>query len=652
MSQITLTLPDGATKQIAHGTPGNEVAASIAKSLAKKAVALRIDGELCDLARQLEHDCKIEFITRADPAALELIRHDLAHVLAQATIELYPDSRPTIGPVIDNGFYYDFYCETPFTQDDLARIEKRMREIVDEGIPLVREMWERDAARSYYEKAGEPFKVELIDAIPADEPLSFYRQGPFLDLCRGPHMPTTRHAGKAFKLLSVAGSYWRGDSKREQLQRIYGTAWRSDADLKEHLHRLTEAERRDHRKLGRTMNLFHLQEESAGSVFWHPNGWTLFLALQDYMRARLAEAAYREINTPQLIDRSLWETSGHWAKFRDNMYLVENETGIADYANAPADTGVFGLKPMNCPGHVMVFRQGSKSYRDLPLRLAEFGSCHRCEPSGALHGIMRVRAFTQDDAHIFCTPDQIVSETAAFVRLLDQVYCDLGFPDYTIKYADRPAVRAGSDTAWDNAEQALLDACEQCGVKHEHNAGEGAFYGPKLEFVLTDAIGREWQCGTLQVDFVLPENLDAEYTAADGSRQRPAMLHRAILGSFERFIGILLEHTDGHLPLWLAANQVVVATIVSAADNYATEVIACLREAGLRVKEDLRNEKISYKVREHSTAKVPVICVVGTHEAAQRTVTVRRLGSKETATVSLDALTTALTQEARPPDQR
>lgn len=652
MAHLTLTLPDGKTLRVPRGVPGHEVAAGIAKALAKKAVAMRIGDVLCDLDRALETDCAIEFITRDNDAALELIRHDLAHVMAQAVTELFPTAKPTIGPVIDGGFYYDFHYPASFTEADLARIEKRMRQIVDEGLPLVREDWDRAAARQHFVDAGEHFKVELVDAIPAGQTISFYRQGPFLDLCRGPHMPTTRHAGKAFKLMSVAGSYWRGDARRESLQRIYGTAWRTANDLKDHLHRLAEAARRDHRKLGRAMGLFHLQDETAGSVFWHPHGWTVFRELESYMRARQAAAGYAEIKTPMLVDRSLWERSGHWAKFRENMYLVENEDGIREYAQSPADTRVFGLKPMNCPCHVLVFRQGSKSYRDLPLRLAEFGSCHRCEPSGALHGIMRVRAFTQDDAHIFCTPEQIVSETADFMRLLDQVYSDLGFTQYKIKYADRPAVRAGTDQAWDNAEAALLDACRLGGVEYELNRGEGAFYGPKLEFVLTDAIGREWQCGTLQVDFVLPESLDAEYTGMDGRRQRPAMLHRAILGSFERFLGILIEHTDGHFPLWLAANQVTVTTIVSAADDYARQVTATLRNAGLRARSDLRNEKISYKIREHSAAKVPVICVVGEREARDGTVTLRRLGSRDTTSMKLSPCATMLAREAQPPHKR
>ena len=645
-------MPDGATRTAEKGSTGADLASELSKSIGKKAVAMRVGGVLRDLATPLEDGEEVVILTREDDDALELIRHDLAHVMAQAVTELFPEARPTIGPVIVNGFYYDFHVPEPFIDDDLRKIEKRMRQIVDEDIPLSREVWDHDTARAHYVESGEPFKVELVDAIPADEVVSFYRQGEFLDLCRGPHMPSTRHSGKAFKLMSVAGSYWRGDSSRERLQRIYGTAWRSDKDLKDHLHRLVEAERRDHRRLGRTMGLFHLQDETAGSVFWHPNGWTLYRELQDYMRARQSEAGYQEVNTPVLVGRKIWERSGHWEKFREHMYLVENEEGIRTYAESSEDSAVFGLKPMNCPCHVMVFNQGVKSYRDLPLRMAEFGSCHRCEPRGALHGIMRVRAFTQDDGHIFCTPEQVVSETADFVALLDRVYKDLGFHGYTIKYADRPPVRAGSDSDWDEAEKALLDACEVAGVKHEPNPGEGAFYGPKLEFVLTDAIGREWQCGTLQADFVLPGSLGAEYMDSNGERKTPVMLHRAILGSFERFIGILVEHTDGHLPLWLSSPQVVVANITSAAEGYAKEAAKAMEGVALRTTLDIRNEKINYKVREHSAAKVPVICVVGERERDERTLTLRRLGSRESHTISFDETVSCLEQEALPPHHR
>ena len=652
MSKINVRLPDGNACALAEGSTGADLATALSKSLAKQAVAMKVDGKLVDLALELEDGGEVELLTRKDAAALELIRHDLAHVMAQAVTELYPAAKPTIGPVIADGFYYDFACPEPFTEQDLARIEKRMRQIVDEGIELKRELWERAQAHEHFSAAGEPFKVELVAAIPEGEPISVYRQGDFLDLCRGPHMPSTRHAGKAFKLLSVAGSYWRGDATKARLQRIYGTAWRSEQDLKDYLHRRAEAERRDHRKLGRSMGLFHLQDETAGSIFWHPQGWTLYRELEGYIRARQVENGYAEIRTPQLVSRSLWERSGHWGKFRDNMYLVENDAGIAAYAADPEASSVYGLKPMNCPGHVMVYAASTRSYRDLPLRLAEFGSCHRCEPRGALHGTMRVRAFTQDDAHIFCTAEQVVDETAAFVRMLDQIYRDLGFPDYKIMFADRPAVRVGEDAAWDAAEKALRDACERAGVAYELNPGEGAFYGPKLEFHLTDAIGRSWQCGTFQVDFILPKSLGAEYTDADGQRRNPVMLHRAIIGSFERFIGILIEHTDGHLPLWLASPQVVVATITSAADAFAGEAVAALKAAGLRAEGDLRNEKINYKVREHSAAKVPLLAVVGKDEAASGTVTVRRLGSRASAKQNLASFVAATAAEATAPHLR
>ena len=569
--------------------------------------------------------------------------------MAQAVGELHPEAKPTIGPVIDDGFFYDFHHPPGFSEEDLAQIEARMRELVAAAIPIKREVWEREKARAYFLGRGEPFKAELVDAIPAGEEVSVYRQGDFLDLCRGPHMPTTRHAGLAFKLTAVAGSYWRGDAQGERLQRIYGTAGASEAELKEHLRRIEEAKRRDHRLLGPRMGLFHLQDEAAGSVFWHPAGWTLYRGLESYMRARLAAAGYQEIRTPQLISRTLWEKSGHWAKFRANMYLVENEDGVIDYAKDPAQASVMGLKPMNCPGHVMVFSQGSKSYRDLPLRYAEFGACHRCEPRGALHGIMRVRALTQDDGHIFCELGQIVDETVAFAKLLDVVYRDLGFSDYKVRYADRPALRAGTDAQWDEAEKQLRQACERAGIGYEPNPGEGAFYGPKLEFVLRDAIGREWQCGTLQVDLVLPGSLGASYTDAQGRRQAPVLLHRAILGSFERFIGILLESCDGRLPLWLAAPQVVVATIVSEAEEHARAAAAAFARAGLRVATDLRNEKINYKVREHSAAKVPALAVVGKSERDAGTVTLRRIGSRESSSHSVAEAAAMLGAEARPP---
>ena len=649
MKHLTLTLPDGATRHCQPGTSAAQVATEISVSLGKKAVAVEIDDQLKDLDSVLDANCRLRFVVREDPQALELIRHDLAHIMAQAMQELFPAAQPTIGPVIANGFYYDFFCPETISDDALGQIEKSMRKIVADAIPIRREVWDRAQALEHYRASGEPFKVELVEAIPDGEAISIYRQGDFLDLCRGPHMPSTRHAGTAFKLTSVAGSYWRGDAQGARLQRIYGTAWRDQADLDTYLERLAEAQRRDHRKLGRAMHLFHLQDEAAGSVFWHPQGWTMFRQLEQYMRARQSNAGYLEIRTPQLVDRALWEASGHWAKFRNNMYLVENESGVAEFAKDPDATRVFGLKPMNCPCHVMVFRQGAKSYRDLPLRMAEFGSCHRCEPSGALHGIMRVRAFTQDDAHIFCSPDQIVSETQAFVRLLDTVYRDLGFANYVVKYSDRPAERAGSDQAWDNAEQSLLDACRELDIEYQTNPGEGAFYGPKLEFVLSDALGREWQCGTLQVDFVLPESLGAEYTTTDGQRTHPVILHRAILGSFERFIGILIEHTNGHLPLWLAARQVLIATITSAADAYAQQVAAAFRTRGIRTAVDLRNEKLNYKIREHSAAKVPLIAVLGKQECAQQTVNLRSLGQRSGTTYTLDEAVNLIATKAASP---
>ena len=652
MSSINLTMPDGAIRTVPANSKGNEVAASISKSLAKEAVAIYVDGVLKDLDTTLVDGMSINFITKKDEAALELIRHDLAHVMAQAVTEIFPDAKPTIGPVITNGFYYDFHCSKAFTNEDLAKIEKRMHTIVDDGIPLVREVWEREKAIEFFAKNDEPFKVELVEAIPANEDVSVYHQGEFLDLCRGPHMPSTKYAGNAFKLTSVAGSYWRGDAKNAQLQRIYGTAWRTQDELKDYLFRQEEAIKRDHRKLGRSMHLFHLQDEAAGCVFWHPNGWTLYRTLQNYIRDRLFTAGYQEINTPQLISRSLWEKSGHWSKFRENMYLVENEEGMSDYVKEPEQAAMSGLKPMNCPGHVLVYNQGSKSYRDLPLRYTEFGGCHRCEPKGALHGIMRVRAFTQDDAHIFCTDEQIVSETVNFAKLLDLIYRDLGFSDYTINYADRPAVRAGSDADWDKAENALLKACEIAKIDYKLNPGEGAFYGPKLEFVLKDALDREWQCGTLQVDYVLPESLGATYTDQDGERKVPAMLHRAILGSLERFIGILIEHTNGHLPLWLSDPQIIIATITSKTENYAKELYDKLTELGFRVRLDVRNEKINYKIREHSTAKVPILAVLGEKEEENNTATLRRIGSQKTESISITDMITTITNEALPPHQR
>ncbi len=640
---IELTFPDGAKRQFNAGVSGVEVAETIAKSLAKKAVAMLLDGELTDLSERITADVKIAIVTRNDPQALELIRHDCAHVMAEAVQVLFPGTQVTIGPIIENGFYYDFFRNEPFSTDDFAAIEAKMREIIARDRPFTKSVWSRDKARQVFEQRGERFKVELVDAIPDGEDLKIYAQGDWFDLCRGPHMPSTGKIGGAFTLMKLAGAYWRGDAKGPQLQRIYGTAWRNDKELNRYLTMLEEAEKRDHRRLGRELSLFHLQEEAPGMVFWHAKGWAIWLALEAYMRRRLDGAGYQEVRTPQLLDRKLWELSGHWEKFRQHMFIAEVEEGHGEKRIA-------ALKPMNCPCHVQIFNQGIKSYRDLPLRMAEFGSCLRNEPSGALHGLMRLRGFTQDDAHIFCTESQIAAETQTFCALLASIYIDLGFPDFRIKYADRPDIRAGSDTVWDQAEAALSEATAAAGIEVELNPGEGAFYGPKLEFVLTDAIGREWQCGTLQVDFVLPERLGASYIGEDGEKHVPVMLHRAILGSFERFIGILIEDSAGRLPLWLAPVQVVVLTITSDADDYARQVRQRLSAAGLRVEADLRNEKINYKVREHSIAKVPVIFVAGRREAEEGTISVRRLGSKEQSVLGLDEAVAQICQEARPPD--
>ena len=640
MSDIALTMPDGSVRPFARGGTGADLAADISRSLAKRAVAVRVGGALRDLAEPLTEDGAVEIVTRDDADGLDLIRHDAAHALAEAAKELYPEVQITIGPVIENGFYYDFSRAEPFTPDDLARLEERMREIVDRDEPIAREVWDRDEAARFFEGEGEHYKAEIIRSIPSAEPITLYRQGAFVDLCRGPHLPSTGRLGKAFKLMSVAGAYWRGDHRNEMLQRIYGTAWRTEKELSAYLERLEEAERRDHRRLGREMGLFHLQEEAAGSVFWMPKGWTLFRVCEDYMRMRLDANGYVEVKTPQLLDRALWEASGHWEKFREHMFVAE-----------AAEDRLFALKPMNCPGHVQIFRQGIKSYRDLPLRMAEFGACHRNEPSGALHGIMRVRAFTQDDAHIFATEDQVTAETERFCNLLQSIYADFGFDDVLVKFSDRPEVRAGGDEVWDKAETALTDAVSAAGLEVELNPGEGAFYGPKLEFVLRDAIGRDWQCGTFQVDFVLPERLNATYVDEGGERRRPVMLHRAILGSFERFIGVLIEHYAGRFPLWLAPVQAVVATITSDADSYAREVFARLKEAGLRAELDLRNEKIGYKVREHSVAKVPVMLVVGRREAEQGTVALRRLGSQRQEMLAVGDSIHTLCEEAAVPSR-
>ena len=629
-----VTLPDGSKRPFPEPVTGSAVAASIGTRLAKDAVAIRVDGTLCDLTLPLEDDVNIEIVTRTSTEGLELLRHDAAHVMAEAVKELYPDTQVTIGPAIETGFYYDFAREEPFTPEDLEAIEARMREIVERDEAIVREVWTRDEAVDFFTRRGELYKAEIIASIPAQEMISLYRQGEFIDLCRGPHLPSTGRLGQAFKLTKLAGAYWRGDSRNAMLQRIYGTAWANEKELKQYLHRLEEAERRDHRRLGRQMDLFHFQEEAVGAAFWHAKGWTLFQTLVEYMRARQDEAGYSEVNTPELMDRELWKASGHWDTFGENMFTSRTE-----------DERVFAIKPMNCPGHVQIFRNDLRSYRDLPYRLAEFGKVHRYEPSGALHGLMRVRAFTQDDAHIFCTEDQITAETGAVCQLLLNIYSDLGFDDVVIKFADRPERRVGEDSVWDRAESALKAAMESLNLEYAYNPGEGAFYGQKIEFVLRDAIGREWQCGTLQVDLNLPKRLDATYVGEDGNRHTPVLLHRAIFGSLERFIGILLEHYAGVLPFWLAPLQIVVATITSDGDEYAREVAERVRAAGLRVELDLRNEKINYKVREHSLAKTPVIIAVGNREVEARTVSIRRLGQKGQRVVALDDAISAFAAE-------
>ena len=633
-----ITLPDDSIRSFNGSVDGFELASAIGPGLAKSAMMMIVDGNERDLSFRIEQDCNVVIVTRKDAVALDLIRHDCAHVMAEAVTELYPETQVTIGPAIANGFYYDFYREKPFTEGDLETIETKMHEIIDRGDPFEREVWARDEAMSHYEKIKEPFKVELIEGIPDDEPISFYRQGNFLDLCRGPHAPSTKHVGHAFKLMSVAGAYWRGDSSNPMLQRIYGTAWPDEKKLKAYLNMLEEAEKRDHRRLGRELDLFHMQEEAVGSIFWHPRGWSLYREIEAHVRRRLEDGNYKEVKTPQLIDRSLWEASGHWDKFRENMFTADSE-----------DNRTLALKPMNCPGHVQIYKQGLKSYRDLPIRMAEFGSCHRNEPSGALHGIMRVRAFTQDDAHIFCSEDQITSESITFCDLLGKIYKDFGFEDVRVKFSDRPAVRAGDDETWDRAEEALKSACEAAGLETTLNPGEGAFYGPKLEFVLRDAIGRDWQCGTLQVDFVLPERLDASYIASDGSKKRPVMLHRAILGSIERWIGILIEQYAGRFPIWLAPVQAVITTITSDNDDYAYKVLEECKKVGLRAATDTRNEKINYKIREHSNAKIPVILVVGTKEQENETVAMRRLGGKSQEILALDDAVNTLLKESTPP---
>ncbi|MBU6419141.1 MAG: threonine--tRNA ligase [Proteobacteria bacterium] len=637
-----ITLPDGSVRSFEGAVTGTTIAASIGPGLARAALAMEVNGKQMDLSREITEDSSVKFITRKDDAALEMIRHDAAHVLAEAVQELFPGTQVTIGPSIENGFYYDFYRNEPFTPADLPAIEGKMREIIGRNAGFEREEWDREDAIKFFEARGERFKAELIRDLPESETITIYRQGEWLDLCRGPHMRGTGDIGSGFKLMKTAGAYWRGNAKNPMLSRIYGTAWRDNKELEAYLHQLEEAERRDHRKIGREMDLFHIQEEAVGSIFWHQKGWKLYRTVEAYIRRRQEEGGYEEVRTPQLVDRKLWELSGHWDKYRKNMFIAEVEE---------EDT-TLALKPMNCPCHVQIFRQGLRSYRELPIRMAEFGACHRYEPSGALHGIMRVRAFTQDDAHIFCTEDQIADETVRFVALLESVYKDFGFESFVVKFSDRPEVRAGSDEVWDRAEGALKQACEIAGVTYTLNPGEGAFYGPKLEFVLRDAIGRDWQCGTLQVDFVLPERLDAEYVTSESGRTRPVMLHRAIIGSFERFLGILIEQYAGRFPLWLAPVQAVVATIVSDADDYAAEVTAALKQSGLAVELDISNQKIQAKIRDHSLHHVPNILVVGRKEAEERKVAIRRLGGAAQEILTLEEAVALLKTEATPPDLR
>jgi threonyl-tRNA synthetase len=637
-----ITLPDGSVRRFDGAVTGTTVAADIGPGLARAALAMKLDGKLVDLSTVIEHDAAVTFVTRRDEVALEMIRHDCAHVLAEAVQALFPGTQVTIGPSIENGFYYDFARNEPFTTEDFPAIEAKMREIIARNAPFQRSVMDRNAAIAFFEAKGEKYKAELIRDLPDSETITLYSQGDWIDLCRGPHLRGTGDVGTAFKLQKTAGAYWRGDHRNAMLSRIYGTAWRDQKELDAHLHMLAEAEKRDHRRIGKDMDLFHIQEEATGSVFWHPKGWKLYRTTEEYLRRRLATAGYDEVKTPQLVDRVLWEKSGHWEKFREHMFLTRVEE----------EEKTLALKPMNCPGAVLIFNQGLRSYRELPLRLAEMGQCHRYEPSGALHGIMRVRAFQQDDAHIFCSEDQVTAETVRFVDLLSSIYRDFGFPEFRVKFSDRPTVRAGTDEVWDRAEGALREACAVAGVEYTLNPGEGAFYGPKLEFVLRDAIGRDWQCGTLQTDFVLPERLDAEYVAADGSRKRPVMLHRAIFGSFERFLGIVIEQYAGRFPLWLAPVQVAVATIVSDADPYAEEVAQALRAAGLAVKLDLSNQKINAKVRDHSLQHVPVIAVVGRKEAEQRLVALRRLGGDAHELLPLDEAVARLKAEATAPDLR
>lgn len=651
-NDVVITLPDGATRTYTSGVTGMEIAESISKSLAKAVIAIKLDGVLSDLSLPITQNCKIHLVKREDAEGLEMIRHDCAHVLAEAVQKLFPGTQVTIGPNIENGFFYDFARNEPFSTDDFAAIESEMRKIVERGAAFVREVWDRDEAIAYFKNKGENFKAELISDLPETEEIKIYKQGDWLDLCRGPHMPTTKHVGTAFKLTKVAGAYWRGDSNKAMLTRIYGTAWRNDQELKDYLTQIEEAEKRDHRKLGKELELFHMQDEAQGSVFWHPKGWTIWVALEAYMRRRLKDGGYKEVKTPQLMDSRFWEASGHWGKYRENMFVVPDvvpntEDGGKVFKEEPKH--FMALKPMNCPAHVQIFKQGIKSYRDLPLRLAEFGCCHRNEAHGALHGLMRVRQFTQDDAHIFCREDQILEESIKFCELTKAIYKDLGFDNYVVKLETRPENRIGSDALWDKAEKGLEDALKKLDMPYTISPGDGAFYGPKLAFIIRDAIGREWGCGTLQLDFNLPERLDALYTAEDGSRQRPVMLHRAILGSIERWIGIMIENYAGKLPVWLAPVQCVVTTITSDADAYAQNVLSVLQARGIRAEIDLRNEKINYKVREHSLQKVPYLFVVGKREAEERTVAIRTLGSDGQRVINLDAAADDLVTAAQPP---
>jgi len=644
-AQISLEFPDGSKRQFDAGITGREVAEGISKSLAKKSVAIALDGELVDFADAIHSDGAIEIITRSDERALELIRHDCAHVLAEAVQELWPDTQVTIGPVIENGFYYDFARDQPFTSEDLPVIEKKMRQIIARNEPFVKQIWSREKAKTYFAEKGEEYKIELIDAIPDDQDLKIYSQGVWADLCRGPHMRSTADIGNAFKLMSVAGAYWRGDSNNVMLTRIYGTAFADDKQLKQYLHMREEAEKRDHRKLGREMDLFHFQEEGPGVVFWHAKGWRLFQNLTNYMRRRLDEHGYEEVNAPQILDKAMWETSGHWDWYHESMFITQTE-----------DDRVFAIKPMNCPGHVAIFKHGLKSYRDLPVKLAEFGNVHRYEPSGALHGLLRVRGFTQDDAHVFCTEEQMHAECMRINDLIISTYGDFGFTDFTVLLSTRPEKRVGNDASWDHAEEVManvlkeIEANSDGKIKTGINPGEGAFYGPKFEYVLKDAIGRTWQCGTTQVDFNLPERFGAFYIDSDSEKKQPVMIHRAICGSMERFLGILIENHAGHFPLWLAPHQIVVATITSDANDYAEQVVKKLKQAGFIATSDVRNEKINYKVREHSLAKVPVIMVCGMREAEEGTVNIRRLGSRDKTSYTLEEAIASLSEEATAPD--